>query len=132
MNSVRNISEWGRMKRVQYGLSLVGGMVALVGAVLLSAVSIPRFLHELPSEQPEAVYAATDGCYTCHIDADSLWSDDLTPRVIEDAVINPHAATITDALPIGEDGDSLAYRVAGVEISMSPNYRFGTYQGSLP
>ncbi len=131
MDIVRNISEWGRMKRVQYGLSLFGGVVALMGAVLLTAVSIPRFIHDLPS-QPEAVYAATDGCYTCHIDANSLWSDDLTPRVIEDAVINPHAATITDALPIGEDGDWLVYRVPDVEISMSPNYRFGTYQGSLP
>jgi hypothetical protein len=118
------------VKRIQMGLSLMGGLLALTGALLLFVISLPLLYHN--NAAAEQVFIGTDGCYTCHIDANSLWSDTLTPRVIEDAVMNPHAATITDALPIGAEGDFLPYRFADVDISMSSHYRFGTYQGSLP
>lgn len=118
------------MKRIQMGLSFVGGGLALSGALLLTVISVPMLYNS--QARAEQIYIGTDGCYTCHIDSDSLWSDALTPRVIEDTVLNPHAVTTTNALPIGAEGDTLPYRFADVDISMSPHYRFGTYQGSLP
>lgn len=121
------------MKRtdLQVGLSLIGGMLALSGALLLTLISVPMLAHN-DSPSADTLYVGTDGCYTCHIDADSLWSDDLIPRVIDNAVLNPHTAAIMDALPIGAEGDTLAYRVFDVETALPTNYRFGTYQGSLP
>ncbi len=110
----------------------MGGILALTGALLLTVVSVPMLTPHTDSALADEVVVGTDGCYTCHIDVNSLWSDALTPRMIEDAIINPHAVAPTDALPIGAEGDSLSYRVSNIDVSLSPNYRFGTVQGSTP
>jgi len=127
------------MKRIQLFLSLTGSVCALTGALMLLA-SFPMLSTGQAATlapQVDVVYIGTDGCYTCHIDANSLWTDAIEPRLIDDAVINPQAVVLNpvqspSALPIGAADDTLSYRVTPYHMSLLAGYEFGSGTSGSP
>jgi len=101
-------------KQVQIALSLAGGISALIGALLLSLVSIPTMLAELQSRAtsvPEPVtYVSGDGnfraCMSCHTDVQ--WSNSVRPLEINGEILNPHA--VNDDAENDQSGE-WAYRM---------------------
>ncbi len=113
MQSRLSAREWKVM------LSLVGGISALIGALLLSMISFPAMLEELhgfATEVPRTVsYVSGDDkiqlCVTCHeeIPGNALFK----PRVIDSALLNPHPANVAVS-------EGWAYRLTAVSALTSP------------